>query len=74
MGLIIVTSTNKDVWDKNGYHESLGKPRITQVREGDIARRCREKIANQASRSEHEYGSKKGRITGGNLRGTYPSM
>ncbi|GAA1373241.1 hypothetical protein GCM10009597_14870 [Peribacillus frigoritolerans] len=37
MGLIIVTSTNKDVWDKNGYLESLGKPRITQVREADIA-------------------------------------
>jgi hypothetical protein len=26
MGLIIVASTIKDVWDKNGYLESLGKP------------------------------------------------
>ncbi len=38
MGLIIVSFTIKDVQDKNGYHESLVKPRITQVkREADIA-------------------------------------
>jgi uncharacterized membrane protein YqiK len=38
MGLIIVSFTIKDVRDKSGYHESLVKPRITQVkREADIA-------------------------------------
>lgn len=26
MGLIIISFTIKDVHDKNGYHESLGKP------------------------------------------------
>ncbi|MBD8137202.1 hypothetical protein IFR10_16945 [Bacillus sp. CFBP 13597] len=37
VGLIIVAFTIEDVWDKKGYLESLGKPRITQVREADIA-------------------------------------
>ncbi|MDY0406077.1 flotillin family protein [Virgibacillus sp. 179-BFC.A HS] len=38
MGLIIVSFTIKDVQDKNGYLESLGKPRIAQVkRDADIA-------------------------------------
>ncbi|NWO13221.1 flotillin family protein [Virgibacillus sp.] len=38
MGLIIVSFTIKDVKDKNGYLESLGKPRIAQVkRDADIA-------------------------------------
>jgi len=38
MGLIIVSFTIKDVRDKNGYLESLGKPRIAQVRrDADIA-------------------------------------
>ncbi|CAH0128496.1 putative siderophore transport system permease protein YfhA [Peribacillus sp. Bi134] len=38
MGLIIVSFTIKDVRDKNGYLESLGMPRITQVkRDADIA-------------------------------------
>ncbi|MGV2940893.1 SPFH domain-containing protein [Mesobacillus sp. LC4] len=38
MGLIIVSFTIKDVRDKNGYLDSLGKPRIAQVkRDADIA-------------------------------------
>src|SRR5699024_8361244 len=38
MGLIIVSFTIKDVGDKNGYLDSLGKPRIAQVkRDADIA-------------------------------------
>lgn len=38
MGLIIVSFTIKDVKDKNGYLDSLGKPRIAQVkRDADIA-------------------------------------
>ncbi|MFC0187547.1 SPFH domain-containing protein [Fictibacillus aquaticus] len=38
MGLIIVSFTIKDVRDKNGYLDALGKPRIAQVkRDADIA-------------------------------------
>ncbi len=38
MGLVIVSFTIKDVRDSNGYLESLGKPRIAQVkRDADIA-------------------------------------
>ena len=38
MGLIIVSFTIKDVRDNNGYLDSLGKPRIAQVkRDADIA-------------------------------------
>lgn len=38
MGLMIVSFTIKDVRDKNGYLDSLGKPRIAQVkRDADIA-------------------------------------
>ncbi|WP_040981867.1 flotillin family protein [Oceanobacillus jeddahense] len=38
MGLIIVSFTIKDVRDSNGYLESLGRPRIAQVkRDADIA-------------------------------------
>jgi len=38
MGLVIVSFTIKDVRDKNGYLDSLGKPRIAQVRrDADIA-------------------------------------
>ncbi|WP_096270105.1 flotillin family protein [Paucisalibacillus globulus] len=38
MGLNIVSFTIKDVRDKNGYLDSLGKPRIAQVkRDADIA-------------------------------------
>lgn len=44
MGLIIVSFTIKDVRDKNGYLESLGKPRIAQVkRDADIATAIAEK-------------------------------
>jgi len=38
MGLVIVSFTIKEVKDKNGYLDSLGKPRIAQVkRDADIA-------------------------------------
>lgn len=38
MGLVIVSFTIKDVRDKHGYLEALGKPRIAQVkRDADIA-------------------------------------
>ncbi|MBS4209212.1 flotillin family protein [Bacillus sp. FJAT-50079] len=38
MGLVIVSFTIKEVRDKNGYLDSLGKPRIAQVkRDADIA-------------------------------------
>ncbi|RAK19118.1 flotillin [Anoxybacillus vitaminiphilus] len=38
MGLMIVSFTIKDVRDKNGYLDALGKPRIAQVRrDADIA-------------------------------------
>ncbi|ALA70731.1 membrane protein [Geobacillus stearothermophilus 10] len=38
MGLVIVSFTIKDVRDKNGYLDALGKPRIAQVkRDADIA-------------------------------------
>lgn len=38
MGLVIVSFTIKDVRDQNGYLESLGRPRIAQVkRDADIA-------------------------------------
>lgn len=38
MGLIIVSFTIRDIRDSNGYLESLGKPRIAQVkRDADIA-------------------------------------
>ncbi|UOE94327.1 flotillin family protein [Alkalihalobacillus sp. LMS39] len=38
MGLVIVSFTIKDVRDSNGYLDSLGKPRIAQVkRDADIA-------------------------------------
>src|SRR5699024_10111298 len=38
MGLVIVSFTIKDVKDNNGYLDSLGRPRIAQVkRDADIA-------------------------------------
>lgn len=44
MGLTIVSFTIKDVKDKNGYLDSLGKPRIAQVkRDADIATAVAEK-------------------------------
>ncbi|WZY00084.1 flotillin family protein [Bacillus sp. FSL W7-1360] len=63
MGLIIVSFTIKDLRDTNGYLESLGKPRIAQVkRDADIATaeaeketRIRQADANtQAKRAELE--------------------
>lgn len=44
MGLVIVSFTIKEVRDKNGYLDSLGKPRIAQVkRDADIATAIAEK-------------------------------
>ena len=63
MGLIIVSFTIKDVRDKNGYLESLGKPRIAQVkRDADIAtaeadketRIMRAQAAQEAKKAELE--------------------
>ncbi|MDN3019707.1 flotillin family protein [Paenibacillus sp. BSR1-1] len=63
MGLVIVSFTIKDVRDKNGYLDSLGKPRIAQVkRDADIATAEAEKetrikkaeAAKEAKRSELE--------------------
>ncbi|WP_404452283.1 flotillin family protein [Virgibacillus necropolis] len=63
MGLIIVSFTIKDVKDKNGYLDSLGKPRIAQVkRDADIAtaeadketRIKRAEAAKDAKRAELE--------------------
>jgi len=63
MGLVIVSFTIKDVKDKNGYLDSLGKPRIAQVkRDADIAtaeadketRIFRAEAAKDAKRAELE--------------------
>lgn len=63
MGLIIVSFTIKEVRDKNGYLDSLGKPRIAQVkRDADIAtaeadketRIKRAEAAKEAKRAELE--------------------
>ncbi|WP_251550063.1 flotillin family protein [Neobacillus muris] len=63
MGLVIVSFTIKDVRDKNGYLDALGKPRIAQVkRDADIATAEAEKetrikkaeAAKDAKRSELE--------------------
>ena len=63
MGLVIVSFTIKDVRDKNGYLESLGKPRIAQVkRDADIAtaeadketRIMRAQAAQEAKKAELE--------------------
>ena len=63
MGLVIVSFTIKDVRDKNGYLDSLGKPRIAQVkRDADIAtaeadketRIKRAEAAKEAQKSEIE--------------------
>jgi flotillin len=63
MGLTIVSFTIKDVRDKNGYLEALGKPRIAQVkRDADIATAEAEKetrikkaeAAKEAKRNELE--------------------
>ncbi|MFD1067399.1 flotillin family protein [Oceanobacillus locisalsi] len=63
MGLVIVSFTIKDVRDSNGYLESLGRPRIAQVkRDADIAtaeaeketRIKRAEAAKDAKRAELE--------------------
>ena len=63
MGLVIVSFTIKDVRDKNGYLDSLGKPRIAQVkRDADIAtaeadketRIKRAEAAKEATKAELE--------------------
>ncbi|KGA95698.1 membrane protein [Alkalihalobacillus alcalophilus ATCC 27647 = CGMCC 1.3604] len=63
MGLIIVSFTIKDLRDNNGYLESLGKPRIAQIkRDADIATAEAEKetrikqaeASKEAKRSELE--------------------
>src|SRR6185312_14215925 len=55
MGLIIVSFTIKDVRDKNGYLDSLGRPRIAQVkRDADIATAEAEK---EILRRERQYDS-----------------
>ncbi|KHD85612.1 flotillin family protein [Heyndrickxia ginsengihumi] len=63
MGLIIVSFTIKEVRDKNGYLDALGKPRIAQVkRDADIAtaeaeketRIRRAEAAKEAKRAELE--------------------
>ncbi|HLR23774.1 MAG TPA: flotillin family protein [Pseudogracilibacillus sp.] len=63
MGLVIVSFTIKDVRDSNGYLDSLGKPRIAQVkRDADIATAVAEKetriqnaeAAKDAQRAEIE--------------------
>lgn len=63
MGLVIVSFTIKDVRDSNGYLESLGKPRIAQVkRDADVATAVAEKetriqnaeAAKDAQRAEIE--------------------
>ncbi|WP_249869998.1 flotillin family protein [Oceanobacillus saliphilus] len=63
MGLVIVSFTIKEVRDKNGYLDSLGKPRIAQVkRDADIAtaeadketRIKRAQAAKEAQKSELE--------------------
>jgi flotillin len=59
MGLVIVSFTIKDVRDKNGYLESLGKPRIAQVkRDADIATAEAEK-ETRIKRAEADKDAKK---------------
>jgi flotillin len=62
MGLIIVSFTIKDVRDKNGYLESLGKPRIAQVkRDADIATAEAEK-ETRIKRAEADKDAKKAEL------------
>lgn len=62
MGLVIVSFTIKDVRDKNGYLESLGKPRIAQVkRDADIATAEAEK-ETRIKRAEAEKEAKKAEL------------
>ncbi|WP_221566741.1 flotillin family protein [Alkalihalobacillus sp. TS-13] len=62
MGLNIVSFTIKDVRDKNGYLESLGKPRIAQVkRDADIATAEAEK-ETRIKRAEADKDAKKSEL------------
>lgn len=62
MGLVIVSFTIKDVRDKNGYLESLGKPRIAQVkRDADIATAEADK-ETRIKRAEADKDAKKSEI------------
>ncbi len=62
MGLIIVSFTIKDVRDKNGYLDSLGKPRIAQVkRDADIATAEAEK-ETRIKRAEAEKEAQKSEL------------
>ncbi|MET3697699.1 flotillin [Bacillus oleivorans] len=62
MGLVIVSFTIKDVRDKNGYLESLGKPRIAQVkRDADIATAEAEK-ETRIKRAEADKDAKKAEL------------
>lgn len=49
MGLVIVSFTIKDVRDKNGYLDALGKPRIAQVNVTPISRQQRQKKRRASS-------------------------
>ncbi|MGC4377721.1 flotillin family protein [Fictibacillus sp. Mic-4] len=62
MGLVIVSFTIKDVRDKNGYLEALGKPRIAQVRrDADIATAEAEK-ETRIKRAEADKEAKKSEL------------
>lgn len=62
MGLIIVSFTIKEVRDKNGYLDSLGKPRIAQVkRDADIATAVAEK-ETRIKRAEADKDAKKAEL------------
>ncbi|MFT4415866.1 SPFH domain-containing protein [Fredinandcohnia humi] len=62
MGLVIVSFTIKDVRDKNGYLDSLGKPRIAQVkRDADIATAEAEK-ETRIKRAEADKEAKKSEL------------
>ncbi|MGN5650994.1 SPFH domain-containing protein [Bacillus sp. Brlt_9] len=62
MGLVVVSFTIKDVKDKNGYLDSLGKPRIAQVRrDADIAMAEADK-ETRIKRAEAEKESKKAEL------------
>ncbi|WP_163100050.1 flotillin family protein [Peribacillus alkalitolerans] len=62
MGLIIVSFTIKDVRDKNGYLDALGKPRIAQVRrDADIATAEAEK-ETRIKRAEADKEAKKAEL------------
>ncbi|SER87152.1 flotillin [Isobaculum melis] len=62
MGLIIVSFTIKEVKDKNGYLDALGKPRIAQVkRDADIAIAEADK-ETRIKRAEAEKSSKQAEL------------